>query len=88
MFTNGEIKIFSEFAYDKSKMIDFVEEDGLYTKEASCWCVSDEMRTVDNWDDLDRLERDEWLYVSDDDFYRLTSKGLKAWKTLKSEGRI
>lgn len=88
MFTNGEIKIFSEFCYDESKMLNFVEEDDLYTKEASCWCVSDELRSADNWDDLDRLERDGWLYAEDDDFYRLTSKGLEAWKTLKEAGRI
>jgi hypothetical protein len=88
MFTSSEIKIFGEFGYDESRRIDFIEEDGLYTKEASCWCVSDELRSADNWDDLDRLERDGWLYVSDDDWYHLTSKGLEAWKTLKESGRI
>lgn len=88
MFTNGEIKVFGEFEYDESKGLDFVSEDALYTKEASFWCVADDIRNADNWDDLDRLERDGWMYVSDDDWYHLTSKGLEAWKTLKNEGRI
>ena len=50
MFTNGEIKVFGEFEYDESKSLDFVSEDALYTKEASFWCVADDIRNVDNCD--------------------------------------
>ena len=87
-FSNIEKSVFEEFYRDKFYRIDFVcgaddDEDEIEReREASEWCCSDEMRTSENWDAIERLECDGYIYCDDDDYYRLTAKGLNAYREI------
>ena len=87
MFINGievseeEKKVFEEFEFDERWCIDF-DDASIEERYASCYAVSDEIKSMDNWDVLDEMERKEWLYCNDDDWYRLTAAGLDIYMAI------
>ena len=87
MIVNGievseeEKKIFEEFAFNKGKYIDF-DDASIEERYASCYAVSDEIRSMNNWNVLDEMERKGWLYCNDDDWYRLTAAGLDIYMAI------
>ena len=87
-FSSIEKSVFEEFYRDKFYRIDFVcgagdDEDEIEReREASEWCCSDEICTSANCDAVERLEREGYIYCDDDDYYRLTAKGLNACREI------
>ena len=87
-FSNIEKSIFREFCRDRFYRIDFVcgsgdsEDEIERERDASEWCCSDEACVEDNWEAFDSLEREGYIYCDDDDYYRLTAKGLNAYREI------
>lgn len=81
-FSALEISILKEFSKDSSFRINIFKSGTVICdreeSDASEWCLSDEARYMDNWDAFDSLEANEYIYHFDDDYYRLTKKGLIA----------
>ena len=81
--TEAEKAILSEFYRNKGYRIDFI---GKSEEEvtASEWCCSDEIKCMETWDIIDSLEDRGFIYCWDDDYYRLTAKGLEAYREIES----
>ena len=83
-FSEIEKKVLSEFGRDSRWRINFAgnTEEAEEERNASEWCCSDELKCSDNWDALDKLEEEDYIYCFDDDYYHLTVKGLKACREI------
>ena len=83
-FSEIEKNVLNEFGRDSRWRIDFVgyTEDVEEERDASEWCCSDEIKCSSNWDALDNLEMEGYIYCFDDDYYHLTAKGLRACREI------